>query len=90
MKPNYPILDGLRGTAAIHVAYDDRWGRMTIKDFFKIRLTRLHPLVILGVIIGTIGFLFDPYTPLAQHISGIALIITSCWHGRRTSCMMNR
>ena len=24
-------------------AYDDRWGRMRIKDFFKIRLVRLHP-----------------------------------------------
>ena len=86
MKPHYPILDGLRGTAAILVvifhlfeayfpvmanhpmhhgylavdffyllsgfvvgyAYDDRWGKMSIKEFIKIRLIRLHPLVILG------------------------------------------
>jgi peptidoglycan/LPS O-acetylase OafA/YrhL len=99
-KPHYPILDGLRGTAAILVvifhlleayfpvfakhpmhhgylavdfffllsgfvvgyAYDDRWGRMTIKDFIKIRLIRLHPQVILGVAIGAIAFWFDPYT----------------------------
>jgi peptidoglycan/LPS O-acetylase OafA/YrhL len=46
-------------------AYDDRWGRMSIKDFFKIRLVRLHPLVILGVLIGLVCFLFDPYTPSA-------------------------
>lgn len=115
MKPHYPILDGLRGTAAILVviyhlfeayyggitanhpmrhgylavdffyllsgfvvgyAYDDRWGRMTVREFFKIRLTRLHPLVILGVIIGTIGFLFDPYTASAQHINIYKLLLT--------------
>ncbi len=55
-------------------AYDDRWGRMTIKDFFKIRLIRLHPLVILGVIIGAIGFWFDPYTNGASHTSLLKLI----------------
>jgi peptidoglycan/LPS O-acetylase OafA/YrhL len=99
-KPHYPILDGLRGTAAVLVvifhlleayfpelpkhpmhhgylavdffyllsgfvvgyAYDDRWAQgMTIKQFFKIRFIRLHPLVILGTIIGAICFWFDPY-----------------------------
>jgi peptidoglycan/LPS O-acetylase OafA/YrhL len=112
MKPHYPILDGLRGTAAILVvlfhlmeavwpvpanhpmhhgymavdffyllsgfvvgyAYDDRWGKMTVKDFFKIRLVRLHPLVILGVLIGAIGFWLDPYTNGAQHTSILKLI----------------
>jgi peptidoglycan/LPS O-acetylase OafA/YrhL len=104
MKPHYPILDGLRGTAAILVviyhlfeayyprpvnhpmhhgylavdffyllsgfvvgyAYDDRWGKMKIKDFIKIRLVRLHPLVILGVTIGAICFWFDPYSHLPE------------------------
>jgi peptidoglycan/LPS O-acetylase OafA/YrhL len=89
-KPHYPILDGLRGVAALSVvamhifeahstshqdmivnhgylavdfffllsgyvigyAYDDRWGKMTIGEFFKRRLIRLHPLVILGSVIG--------------------------------------
>lgn len=37
-------------------AYDDRWGTMTIKDFFKRRLIRLHPMIIVGMIIGAIGF----------------------------------
>jgi peptidoglycan/LPS O-acetylase OafA/YrhL len=111
-KPHFPILDGLRGTAAILVvifhlleayfpvfanhplhhgylavdfffllsgfvvgyAYDDRWGRMTIKDFIKIRLIRLHPMVILGVAIGAIAFWFDPYTNGAQHTSWLKLI----------------
>ena len=100
MKPHYPILDGLRGTAAILVvifhllegyfpilpehpmhhgylavdffymlsgfvvgyAYDDRWAKgMTVKQFLKIRLIRLHPLVILGTLIGAFAFWFDPY-----------------------------
>ncbi len=55
-------------------AYDDRWGRMSIKDFIKIRLIRLHPMVILGVAIGAVAFWFDPYTNGAQHTSWLMLI----------------
>lgn len=40
----------------IGYAYDDRWGRMSIKDFFKRRLIRLHPMVIMGAVLGTITF----------------------------------
>jgi peptidoglycan/LPS O-acetylase OafA/YrhL len=96
-KPHYPILDGLRGVAAIMVvcmhlceahatshldmvinhgylavdfffllsgfvigyAYDDRWKKMTVGDFFKRRLIRLQPMVIIGMIIGAIGFYFQ-------------------------------
>ena len=33
----------------IGYAYDDRWGKsLTMKDFFKRRLIRLHPMVVLG------------------------------------------
>ena len=38
----------------IGYAYDDRWGKMTVGDFFKRRLVRLHPMLIMGT---TIGFL---------------------------------
>ena len=31
----------------IGYAYDDRWNRMTIRDFFKRRLIRLHPMVVM-------------------------------------------
>jgi len=55
-------------------AYDDRWNRMSVWDFFKIRLVRLHPLVILGVIIGAIAFWFDPFTNGAQNVSILKLI----------------
>lgn len=41
----------------ISYAYDDRWGKtMTTGNFFKRRLIRLHPMIIMGVILGTITF----------------------------------
>ena len=93
-KPHYPILDALRGVAAVIVvafhlceplatshltqlvnhgylavdfffllsgfvvayAYDDRWGRMTTWEFFKRRLIRLQPMVVMGNIIGALLF----------------------------------
>ena len=93
-KPHYPVLDGLRGVAAVMVvafhlceahatsrfdqtinhgylavdfffllsgfvigyAYDDRWAKMRIGNFFKRRLVRLQPMVVMGMIIGAICF----------------------------------
>lgn len=93
-KPHYPILDGLRGVAAVVVvlfhiceanstsrftqiinhgylavdfffllsgfvigyAYDDRWNNMSIGSFFKRRLIRLQPMVVMGSIIGALFF----------------------------------
>ena len=40
----------------IAYAYDDRWGRMTQWDFYKRRLIRLQPMVVLGSIIGAALF----------------------------------
>lgn len=37
-------------------AYDDRWGTMTIKNFLKRRIIRLHPMVVIGAIIGAVMF----------------------------------
>lgn len=48
----------LSGYVMAH-AYDDRWGSMTIKDFFKRRLIRLHPLIILGMTFGAIFFYYQ-------------------------------
>lgn len=100
VKPHYPILDGLRGVAAIIVvtfhlaeplgtghldilvnhgylavdfffllsgfvigyAYDDRWNQMTIGTFFKRRIERLQPMVVLGMTLGAIGFYFTDST----------------------------
>ena len=40
----------------ISYAYDDRWKTMNTLQFFKRRLIRLHPMLIMGAIIGTITF----------------------------------
>jgi len=99
-KPHYPVLDGLRGVAALLVvvfhifeahstshldqiinhgylavdfffllsgfvigyAYDDRWGKLTIGDFFKRRLIRLHPMVVMGMVVGALCFYFQDST----------------------------
>ncbi|MBD5268592.1 MAG: acyltransferase [Bacteroides sp.] len=42
----------------IGYAYDDRWHRMTTWDFFKRRLIRLQPMVVLGTLIGAFWFYF--------------------------------
>lgn len=41
----------------IGYAYDDRWDRMSIGGFFKRRLVRLHPMLIMGTFIGLLFFL---------------------------------
>ena len=41
----------------IGYAYDDRWAKsLTLKDFFKRRLIRLHPMVVMGAVLGAITF----------------------------------
>ena len=45
----------------IGYAYDDSIEKMGVKEFFKSRLIRLHPLVISGSILGLLGFFFDPF-----------------------------
>ena len=40
-------------------AYDDRWKTLTIKDFLKRRVIRLHPMVVMGAIIGGLMFYFQ-------------------------------
>ena len=51
---------GLSGFV-IGYAYDDRWSGMTTMRFFKLRLIRLHPLVVLGATMGLASYLLDPY-----------------------------
>ncbi|MGL4908441.1 MAG: acyltransferase family protein [Bacteroidales bacterium] len=89
-KVHYPILDALRGVAAIIVvwyhifegyatsrfdqifnhgylavdfffllsgfviayAYDSRWDKLRLKDFFIRRVIRLHPMVVFGALLG--------------------------------------
>lgn len=50
-------------------AYDDRWGRMTQWEFYKRRLIRLQPMVVLGSLIGAVVF-YAQAGPLFPKISG--------------------
>ncbi len=44
----------------IGYAYDDRWRKgFTMKEFFRRRLIRLHPMVVIGAVIGAIAFLLQ-------------------------------
>lgn len=45
----------------IAYAYNNRIGAMGIQEFFRSRLIRLHPLVILGSVLGLAGFFLDPF-----------------------------
>jgi len=43
----------------IGYAYDDRWGKLTIAGFFRKRLQRLQPMVVMGMFIGAVFFYFQ-------------------------------
>lgn len=44
----------------VSYAYDDRWGKtLTVSKFFKRRLIRLHPMVVMGALIGLIFFILQ-------------------------------
>ena len=44
----------------IGYAYDDRWGKtLTLGKFFKRRLIRLHPMVVMGALIGLVMFILQ-------------------------------
>jgi peptidoglycan/LPS O-acetylase OafA/YrhL len=43
----------------IGYAYDDRWNKMSLGGFFKRRLIRLHPMIVMGMIVGAVTFYFQ-------------------------------
>lgn len=57
-------------------AYDNEWGKMSVGQFFRKRLTRLHPMVVMGVAIGLAAFLFQgglKWDGSANSLANIAL-----------------
>ena len=112
-KPHYPILDGLRGTAALLVvafhlmesvtpdqsanlmrhgylavdfffalsgyvigyAYDDRWPGMSVLSFVKTRLIRLHPVVVIGPLLGLAAYFLDPFTATPHAPTFMAAVV---------------
>jgi peptidoglycan/LPS O-acetylase OafA/YrhL len=66
----------------IAYAYDDKLAAIGIGSFLKRRLIRLHPLVIIGSVIGLLGFLFDPFSNLHQTYADKIWLLFIC------SCLM--
>jgi peptidoglycan/LPS O-acetylase OafA/YrhL len=64
----------------IAYAYDQRLPKIGIGQFLKLRLIRLHPLVIIGSVIGILVFIFDPFSNLFQVYGdkSLLLFLTSC------------
>lgn len=48
----------LSGFVIAH-AYDDRWAKMSLKDFCKRRLIRLHPMIFVGTTLGLALYFFQ-------------------------------
>lgn len=65
----------------IGYAYDDRWKKnLTLKGFFKRRLIRLHPMIVMGAVIGCITFFIQggvkwDGTPVATSAVMLALLL---------------
>lgn len=66
----------------IGYAYDDRWpaGKMTLKTFFRRRLIRLHPMVVMGAVLGAVAFCLQgcekwDHTPVSLLWVGAALVL---------------
>ena len=64
-------------------AYDDRWRQMSTWQFIKRRLIRLHPMLVMGAVIGAIAFAFVGFerwdgttTPMGWVM--IAMLLTMC------------
>ena len=68
----------------ISYAYDDRWNKMSLGDFIKRRLVRLHPMIVMGAVIGLTTFLLQggvkwdgSVTPMSGVV--IAFLLTCCF-----------
>jgi peptidoglycan/LPS O-acetylase OafA/YrhL len=64
----------------IAYAYDQRLKEIGLINFLKLRLIRLHPLVIIGSVIGLIAFVFDPFSKLYTIYESkvLFLFLSSC------------
>ena len=62
-------------------AYDDRWGRMTLWDFFKRRFVRLHPMAIFGTLLCACFFYLNigPTYPLVGETPWYILLLVTLW-----------
>lgn len=61
----------------IGYAYDDRWNKMSTWGFFKRRLVRLQPMVIMGTVLGACFYFFAQGEGFSQigHVSGWMVLL---------------
>ncbi|MBB6128974.1 acyltransferase family protein [Mucilaginibacter lappiensis] len=59
----------------IGYAYDNRIQKMGIMEFFKLRIIRLHPLVVFGSVLGLLAYLFNPYSGNHTELYGTGKLI---------------
>ena len=62
----------------IGYAYDNRLPKMGVGEFFKSRLIRLHPLVLLGSVLGLGSLLLDPFASPIAYNAGKLLLLFIC------------
>jgi peptidoglycan/LPS O-acetylase OafA/YrhL len=58
----------------IAYAYDDRIGSLGLPEFFRSRLIRLHPLVVLGTFLGVLGFFVNPFANQGASPGGLRFL----------------
>ncbi|MDM8178081.1 MULTISPECIES: acyltransferase family protein [Olivibacter] len=58
----------------IGYAYDERITKIGPWQFFKARLIRLHPLVLLGSVLGLLGVWIDPFSDIGYDAGQLSLI----------------
>ena len=61
----------------ISYAYDDRWGKMSMGGFFKRRLIRLHPMLVMGAVVGAITFLIAGREQWSGGTASIGWVMTA-------------
>jgi peptidoglycan/LPS O-acetylase OafA/YrhL len=61
----------------IAYAYDQRIERIGKRAFFRLRMIRLHPLVILGAVLGLLAYFFDPFEQWHAPIGMVVLLFVS-------------
>jgi peptidoglycan/LPS O-acetylase OafA/YrhL len=59
----------------IGYAYDDRWPGLSLGAFVRARIIRLHPLVLLAVVLGALGYWLDPFVGASQHVGGLRMAL---------------
>jgi peptidoglycan/LPS O-acetylase OafA/YrhL len=65
----------------IAYAYDSRMPGMGLGTFLKLRLIRLHPLVVTGALLGLLSYFLDPFSSLSKQYGagqGLLMFLDSC------------